>query len=72
MRKKKMRLIEKSVCEVESTKNGRKVWRVKEHPDESVIGNLTCCGLPKAQEYPIGTRYTIMIEVPLLINEIDG
>jgi len=61
-----MRTISITVLKVvlggKSTKH--KVWKIIECPDKDLIGETTCCGVPRANDYPVGTKYKVTIQVP--------
>jgi len=60
-----MRLISKTVYEVQYVCSILvKVWRIIESTDKDFIGEMALCGLPRASDFPVGSRHTITIHVP--------
>jgi len=60
-----MRLISKTVYEVQLREsNKHKVWRIIESTDKDFIGEMALCGLPQASNFPVGSKRTVMIQVP--------
>ena len=61
-----MKQIYKTVLKVvlggKSTKHN--VWKIVESSDPDLIGETTCCGVPRATDYPLGTKYTVTIRIP--------
>ena len=63
----KMKTISKTVYEVQLRElNKRKIWRVIESDNNNTdfIGEIALCGLPRASFYPIGSKYTAIVQVP--------
>ncbi len=57
-------VIEKTVCEIILNSREHKVWKIVQHPDAELVGELASCGLPQAKLYAVGTKYTSFIETP--------
>ena len=58
-----MKVIEKTVWEVIHGRY-KKVWKVIECEDEEILGEIVVCGLPRAENYPIGSRRIAMTIIP--------
>jgi hypothetical protein len=56
--------IEKVVCRVEEGKTGNHIWKIVEHPESDLIGEITCYGVPSPRELPVGSTFTTLLEKP--------
>jgi len=60
-----MILISKTVHKVQLLNhNNNKVWRTIKCSNTDFIGEIEVCGLPRASDFPVGSKHTITIHVP--------
>lgn len=56
--------VTRTLCRVEE-RAGKKRWIVVENDsDPESVGETTACGLPRAQDMPIGTTYETILTLP--------
>jgi len=63
----KKKIISCTICEVQQhPKNpSRKIWRIIQHDNNELVGELTSCGLPQSSKFPVGTRHLTKISIPV-------